>query len=92
MAIIYEKEAWLNSQLSVARFYGGININGQGFKVVRGGQLVREDFVGVVNSLGADVVVRALNRYGEQWRARKVCQRLARIIKARKKQSQGTLL
>lgn len=91
MAIIYEKEAWLNSQLSIARFYGGININGQGFKVVRGGQLVRDDFVGVVNSLGVDIVVRAIKRYGE-WKARKVCQRLARIIKARKKQSQGNLL
>lgn len=32
--IIYSEEYWMNSQLSIARHYGGININGKSYIIV----------------------------------------------------------
>lgn len=32
--IIYHKEYWMNSQLSIARHYGSININGKSYVIV----------------------------------------------------------
>ena len=91
MAIIYDKGVWLNSPLSLARFTGGCVINNRQFKIIKGGYLVRDDFVGVVNKLGVNTVSRALHKYPQPWKARAVCQRLARIKTARIHQREQTL-
>ncbi len=91
MAIIYDKEVWLNNPLSLARFTGGCVINNYQFKIIKGGYLVRDDFVGVVNKLGVDMVSRALHKYAQPWKARAVCQRLARIKAVRVNQKEQTL-
>ncbi len=91
MAIIYDKEVWLNSPLSLARFTGGCVINNRQFKIIKGGYLVRDDFVGVVNKLGVDTVSRALHKYPQPWKARAVCQRLARIKAVRVSKQQIVL-
>lgn len=44
-------EFWMNSQLSVARFTGGITINGQRY-VVMGTDLLLADWVPVYTKLG----------------------------------------
>lgn len=38
--IVIEHDAWINSQLSIARYYGGIIINNKGYRVARDGNLV----------------------------------------------------
>lgn len=43
-AILIEQDVWLNSQLSIARHYGGASIDGHQYIIV-GTDFVRADFV-----------------------------------------------
>lgn len=52
--ILAEEKAWVNSQLSVARHFGGLRINGQQFCVMRNGDLLNMDFYKYYNKLGAE--------------------------------------
>lgn len=52
-AILMPAEFWMNSQLSVARHYGGIKIDGVQYVVV-GTDLLREDWVPVYKKLGRE--------------------------------------
>ena len=51
--LIIAKEHWLNSQLSVARFYGGISINGKQY-IIMNHHLMWSD------KIPADLVLREL--------------------------------
>lgn len=52
-AILMPAEFWMNSQLSVAKYFGGIKINGVQYVVV-GTDLLREDWVPVYKKLGRE--------------------------------------
>ena len=86
-AILIHPDYWRNSQLSIARFYGAINIEGTLYLIDKPSDyLVREDFVKFVGALGVPAVVKAVKRYADQDKAKKILNRLARIIKAQKRQ------
>lgn len=62
--ILIAKDCWLNSQLSIARFYGGIGI--ENFQYILCGHeqdLVREDFYDLYISLGRDAFISVLNAH-----------------------------
>ncbi len=85
-AILMHPNFWLNSQLSIARFYGAITLSGETYLVDgKTKYLVRSDFVKFVRDLGMPTVEKAVKRYADQAKARKVLSRLARIVKARRK-------
>lgn len=45
--IVIPKEVWINSYLSIARYYGGIRINGEEYSIVPpDGDLVARKWVG----------------------------------------------
>lgn len=51
-AIIYRKQSWLNSQLSIARFYGGIKINGKLYIICgNANDLVLDKFVPIYRKM-----------------------------------------
>ena len=85
-AILIHPDYWLNSQLSIARFYRAITINGETYLVDgKTNYLVRSDFVKFISDLGMPTVVKAVKRYADQAKAKKILNRLARIVKARRK-------
>lgn len=56
---VIEKDVWLNSQLSIARFYGGIKIDGKEYNVVSpSGDLVRKDYLPLYKKLGRDKLLK----------------------------------
>lgn len=85
-AILIHPDYWRNSQLSIARFYGMIRINGTTyFHDKRSDYLVRDDFTKFISDLGMPTVEKAVKRYADQAKARKILNRLARIVKVRRK-------
>lgn len=58
-AILMPAEFWMNSQLSVARHYGGIKIDGVQYVVV-GTDLLRKDWVPVYKKLGRERTIGLL--------------------------------
>ena len=85
-AILIHPDYWRNSQLSIARFYGMIRINGIAyFHDKRSDYLVRDDFTKFIPDLGFKTVEKAVKRYADERKAKKILQRLARIVKARRK-------
>lgn len=53
--IIIGPDEWQYSQLSIARMYGGIRINGSEYFVdTASNSLVRKDWVGVVKAVGVE--------------------------------------
>lgn len=54
-------------------------IGGRKYYNEKNGYLYRDDFSGIIHKLGISVVKKALNKYEQHWKARQVCQRLARI-------------
>ena len=60
--IIIPREHWMNSQLSIARHYGGIKINGVLYGIVdlEHGDLVREDWIPVYAKLGRDRTIELI--------------------------------
>lgn len=58
---IYTKEQWLDSQLSIARFYGGIRLNGVEYKVIpQTFDLVRKEWIPVYNAVGREKMIEFL--------------------------------
>ena len=89
-AILMHPDFWLNSQLSVARFYGAITLNGETYLVDgKTNYLVRSDFVKLVRDLGMPTVEKAAIRYADQAQIKKILNRLARIVKSRRKTKKG---
>lgn len=89
-AILIHPDYWRNSQLSIARFYGAITINGETYLVDgKTDYLVREDFVKFIRDLGMPTVEKAAKRYADQVQIKKILQRLTRIVKARRKAKKG---
>lgn len=61
--ILIPYDYWINSQLSIARHYGGIKINGKQYIIM--GQtldLVRNDWAGVYNRLGRGKLLELLEK------------------------------
>ena len=84
-AILIHPDVWRNSQLSIARFYGSIRINGALYLVDgKTDYLVRDDFVKFISGLGFPVVKKAVKRYSDERKAKRILSRLNRIVKARK--------
>ena len=53
MNIIIDKDVWLNSQLSIARYYGGANINGEPYQILPpDGDLVNAKYAKFYRQLG----------------------------------------
>lgn len=62
-AIMMAKEFWLNSQFSIARFYGGIHINGTRYIIMGGEQdLVDNGFAKYYNKLGREKFMQILEQ------------------------------
>ena len=85
-AILIHPDYWRNSQLSIARFYGAITIEGTLYLLDgKNDYLVRSDFSKYVSDLGMPTVEKAVKRYADQDKIKKILSRLARIVKARRK-------
>ena len=62
-AIMMAKEFWLNSQFSIARFYGGIHINGTRYIIMGSEQdLVDDRFAKYYNKLGREKFMQILEQ------------------------------
>ena len=62
-AIMMAKEFWLNSQFSIARFYGGIHINGTRYIIMGSEQdLVDDRFAKYYNKLGREKFIQILEQ------------------------------
>lgn len=62
-AIMMAKEFWLESQFSIARFYGGIHINGTRYIIMGSEQdLVDDRFAKYYNRLGRDKFIQILEQ------------------------------
>lgn len=84
--ILIHPNYWRNSQLSLARFYGAITIEGTLYLLDgKNDYLVRSDFAKYVSELGVQTVEKAVKRYADADKAKKVSHRLARIINAYKR-------
>ena len=59
--ILIEEGYWMNSQLSVARFYGGIKFNGKEYVIVPPeNDLILVDWVQVYKSFGRDRTIELI--------------------------------
>lgn len=59
--ILIEEGYWMNSQLSVARFYGGIKFNGEEYVIVPPeNDLLLSKWVPVFKALGRDRTVKLI--------------------------------
>jgi predicted metalloendopeptidase len=86
MAPLIAPDYWMNSQLSIARFYGGCVILGDYYYINKeSNYLVRADLRVYVEKLGFDTVKKAVQRYSDLKKAREVMKRLTKIVKARKR-------
>ena len=60
--IIIQKEDWMNSPLSIARHFGGININGKRYGVAgREYDLVAFDYIPLYNIVSRDRFIELAN-------------------------------
>ena len=85
-AILINPDYWRNSQLSIAKYYGMIRVYGATyFHDKRSDYLVRDDFTKFIPDLGMPTVEKAVKRYTDQAQIKKILNRLARIVKARRK-------
>lgn len=68
--ILFTKENWLNSQLSIARFYGGLRLGGHEYLIIPdSGDLLREDFIKYYKKLGRErfiEIMKANNQASEK--------------------------
>lgn len=63
-AILMTKEFWLESQFSIARFYGGIHINGKRYVIMGSEQdLVNNEFAKYYRKLGRDRFIQVLEQH-----------------------------
>lgn len=60
-ALVMTEEFWMNSMFSIARFSGGININGKLYILNYASKdLIRSDFVKTYQKVGRDKVIEML--------------------------------
>ena len=86
MAPLIAPDYWMDSPLSIARFYGGCVIQGDYYYINKeSNYLVRADLRAYVEKLGFNTVKKAVQRYSDLKKARGVMKRLIKIIKARKR-------
>ena len=61
--LIMAKDFWINSQLSIARFYGGISINGKEYRIVKGSDdLVLVSLIPSYKKLGRDKIIELVKQ------------------------------
>ena len=73
--ILMTKESWLNSQLSIARYYGGIKINGKEY-VVEDTDLILKSWLPVYKTLGRDKTIGLIKNGTTLDVANKMCKQL----------------
>lgn len=62
--IIIAYDYWINSQLSIARHYGGMRINGQEYLIMGGSHdLVRKDWCNIYMKLGRDKTIELIKSH-----------------------------
>ena len=76
--IVIEREAWINSQLSLARFTGGVVLNGKEYLVMGYGDLVRKDWILVYANLGREKTIELLKNDTPLREAKKLLKELNR--------------
>lgn len=57
------KEFWVNTQLSIARRYGGARIDGHEYHIIGGNDMVRKDFIPFYRKLGREKFLEILKAY-----------------------------
>lgn len=63
-AILMTKDAWMNSQFSISRFYGGIHINGIRYTIMGSEEdLVDDEFAKYYRKLGRDRFIQVLEQH-----------------------------
>ena len=61
--LIMAKDFWINSQLSIARFYGGISISGKEYRIVKGSDdLVLKSLMLAYRKLGRDKIIELVKQ------------------------------
>ncbi len=61
--LIMAKDFWLNSQLSIARFYGGISISGKEYRIVKISEdLVLKSLIPAYKKLGRDRIIELVKQ------------------------------
>lgn len=61
--LIMAKDFWINSQLSIARFYGGIIISGKEYRIVKGSDdLVLKSLMPAYRKLGRDKIIELVKQ------------------------------
>lgn len=91
-AIMMAKEFWLNSQFSIARFYGGIRINETRYIIMGNEQdLVDDRFAKYYNKLGRDRFIQVLeqNRHADKGFVMQVMEAALNSQKVAKKTQQN---
>lgn len=86
-AILMTKEFWLNSYFSVARFYGGIRIEGHEHMVMPdSGDLLRADFVRYYKKLGRGRLHRLIkdNQLASDKELKQICEKTLEETKTSK--------
>lgn len=92
MTPLIAPDYWMNSQLSIARHYGGCIIQGSYYYIDKeSNYLIRADLRIYVEKLGFETVKKAIQRYPVN-KAKTIMKRLVRIIKARKQREQTLTL
>ena len=62
--IIINYDYWINSQLSIAKYYGGIRINGIEYLIMEvSNDLVRKDWCKVYEKLGRDKTIELIKSH-----------------------------
>ena len=62
--IIINYDYWINSQLSIAKYYGGIRINGIEYLIMEvSNDLVRKDWCKVYEKLGLDKTIELIKSH-----------------------------
>lgn len=91
-AIMMVKEFWLNSQFSIARFYGGIRINETRYIIMGSEQdLVDDKFAKYYHKLGRDRFIQVLeqNRHEDKGFVMQVMEAALNSQKVAKKTQQN---
>ena len=85
-ALMIHPDYWMNSQLSIARYYGGCVIQGRYYFINKESDyLIRDDLRMYVNDLGFKTVEKAVKRHADEKEVKAVLRRLRSIVKARKR-------
>ena len=84
--IVMTREFWLNSQLSIARYSGGIKLNGKQY-VVEGTDLILIDWLPVYKTLGRERTIGLIKNGTTLDVAKQMCEQ----VKAMRKTNQYKL-